>query len=807
MVAILVGWYLTSGVAVVTLKLSAERLRSEGHDLADQLFYVVSYCTFCQLLSTFAVSNVVKHSYVVEVETQNSLCGTTVSSSILRTSAIWHCLGTATANWATVFVGASATQVVKLLEPVSTVCLSHILLNESISLVRIISTLLTVAGVTFLTPKDSVLNLLRLSGLQSLANSPVTNIMFVLNRGSSLVACVVAFPMSNVLMKLLDFKDSVNTASDVATGGSLALLPISLLMAFFFHPSPPALVSSCFRQSMTSEFLSMVLSNAAYRIFSVMALKRFDATYHSQLRLGKRFATVVVSFMILHDITLPLASLLTGMPLLLVGLTLPLYIRGNAAGRVAQTSNMCGLKSVDEGYCSSRLLIFSTLVFVLTVFGMHVPLQPGPQSIETLSNMDSVRAHRPLASFSPDSALISFGKTPLSVLLINYTGKRGFHFGQHGASYVMERLVLDVLGPETLVTRWWQDGGPEFDELLLKSDLVIANAEGTLHDKCELWRDMLQSILANDVRLWIINGSFSFKDTCESLMTDLQHAEFISLRDPYSLANFALHSRQVVLLPSSPSAVNTRITVPVLSADLTFLIPNNHTEEVNEIMSSRHPNWVRDGTLRVILSGSSLYGNAYPDMWKKLLPEIMKESAQVRIVLDDKARIVKELQDLAEKHNNVTVVRNGRASLSEMLWIMKNADIHIGGRFHAATYALSAGTPSLLFEGNTWKISSLVEPLRSSSAKMFDTNVLSCRAEDVWKAAKKAMVGQPKGDEANVLAQRLALNALKNMPVVEPYSLSRVVDNLELRYQEFYLKSLEVKFGETIKICEIFGCC
>jgi polysaccharide pyruvyl transferase WcaK-like protein len=103
-------------------------------------------------------------------------------------------------------------------------------------------------------------------------------------------------------------------------------------------------------------------------------------------------------------------------------------------------------------------------------------------------------------------------------------------------------------------------------DALARSQLVVANAEGTLHHEWTGLFTSLEIVRQHNVPLWIINASFQYDDinhpTAQAVASIFNYSSYSSVRDPESMRN---------LLAIVPAAHITS------SADLTFLLPSDMT--------------------------------------------------------------------------------------------------------------------------------------------------------------------------------------------------------------------------------------
>ena len=294
--------------------------------------------------------------------------------------------------------------------------------------------------------------------------------------------------------------------------------------------------------------------------------------------------------------------------------------------------------------------------------------------------------------------------------------------------------------------------------------------------------------------------------SCLVLDNVLRTASFLSIRDAYSFYN--------LLYLSNLAAPGSNGIEPVLSADLTLALPNDIDPSAETIFASRHIGWKREEknasvqAPRIILSGSSFHEPMYGPFWCNLIAQVERDApgAQILIVLTH-LRIEESCK--FSSNSTVRVLEGSNATLAEMLWFYKHADVHIGGRFHATTYAILAGIPTLGFDGNTWKVRSLIEPLRSLSRMISTVSVREVDAATVWSMARETIKLSLEDRDQIIISQHLTNLATRNLPLVLSHntSVSRIVDVEELSYQSSFISSLKVSYGKRLRLCEIFSCC
>lgn len=373
------------------------------------------------------------------------------------------------------------------------------------------------------------------------------------------------------------------------------------------------------------------------------------------------------------------------------------------------------------------------------------------------------------------------------VVLVNYTGRRGYHFGQQGASYIQERVLQVLLGDDINVKTFWQPRYSDqlFKEFVRKAFLVVANAEGTLHDKRVGLLDTLKAVQRLQVPLWIINASFSFKPSSsfskevESIMAK---AHYVAVRDALSLGNLQA-------LAHVPRAV--------YSADLTLLLGNDFEKEVKLTMENMHPSWETNccnstDKLQIVLSGSSRDEHLYPQFWIKLLKIVIAEfpKSSFAVVLAPQ-KFAMEVQSHFPQ-NAVTYFQH-RRSMAEVLWLMVNANLHIGGRFHAVTYSFLANLPTIAFPGNTWKVSSFITALRLEHFQFSEMGIRQGPLS-VWNSAKNLLhLRKPIMPVWSKTLTNLRLAAFQNFPPCNvSASLQQKVDIPEIQRQALWLANLKL---------------
>lgn len=256
---------------------------------------------------------------------------------------------------------------------------------------------------------------------------------------------------------------------------------------------------------------------------------------------------------------------------------------------------------------------------------------------------------------------------PVKILLINHTGKSDpSHYGQAGASYVLERALRQRFGDETLVTVVKAGVKTVSSKVIEASNLVVCNAEGTLHDITGGVAPLvfiLENVVHMRKKLWIMNAGFEVrnKKTLRRLQAVFKGAEFIALRDSNSAQLFK---------SAFPSA---RF---VQAADLTFLLPvvPNKFETVRPY---------------ILVSGC---GGGCPQISTK-----------------------KFFRFSGYSFRKVLFGQQGAAwdSFCGVSNLTKSASLLIGSRFHAATIATANGLPSVSFPGTSFKNLALARDVKS----------------------------------------------------------------------------------------------
>jgi polysaccharide pyruvyl transferase WcaK-like protein len=269
-------------------------------------------------------------------------------------------------------------------------------------------------------------------------------------------------------------------------------------------------------------------------------------------------------------------------------------------------------------------------------------------------------------------------------------------------------MLAAIFGCTLTVYDFWQPTNTTtgFLDALARSQLVVANAEGTLHHKWTGLSTSLEIVRQHNVPLWIINASFQYDDInhpmAQAVASIFNYSSYSSVRDPESMRN---------LLAIMPAA---RITS---SADLTFLLPSDMTSLADAYLSDQAQlQWNRSGVpksadsaeLHILLSGSSRDQSKYTVFWADLVAIVTSTHPKsvFHVVLTESNII----QPVIHAHPNRTIVHwTEKSTLAEVLWMMRHADVHIGGRFHAMKYIVLAGLPSIAFPGNTHKVRALMD--------------------------------------------------------------------------------------------------
>ena len=292
-------WYAVSSLAVVLVKIIAP-----GGGSRDLVMSAVVDMTFAQLSAAALSATVVLAMGTRSGTAAGAGMGDDVRYGtkhvrMLAAAAMLNVLGTASANWCTVAVGASTSQVVKLLEPAVTVLLARLVLGAQTSASVWGAIGITSAGVYISTA----------ASLTSLISSAARSPLWLM----SLLVTVTSFPGSNVCSKRLPTA-GVRLTRDLTALGALALLPMQAALFMSRAFKLPAVATA-----MPALFVAMAFSQGAYRILSFQVLEQTTPVMHSQLRMGKRGAALIATWFLFKDIN-PSVSTLGGLVLLAAGL-------------------------------------------------------------------------------------------------------------------------------------------------------------------------------------------------------------------------------------------------------------------------------------------------------------------------------------------------------------------------------------------------------------------------------------------------------------------------------------------------------
>jgi hypothetical protein len=295
--------------------------------------------------------------------------------------------------------------------------------------------------------------------------------------------------------------------------------------------------------------------------------------------------------------------------------------------------------------------------------------------------------------------------------------------------------------------------------------------------------------------MWVINALFQF-----DMATELGHnmtagffkeAAFAATRDGLSYA--ALRS---VL----PNAAHLQ-----LSADLTLLLPSQFNSATAGALSksvvAAAADHSSESAVTVVLSQSSRTGDAYPLFWKELIPLILEDypSSAFLVVLDTDG-----IPELAATFPTASFRSlPDYDSMAHVIWELSKADVYIGGRFHAATYAMLAGLPSILLPGNTWKVDAWAA-LASIPAIEYLPAGVALGAKTIWSRAKEVM--QRRDSFALRGLPALRKLALRNFPFVDATAhLATEVDEQEIAVQHAWLAFIKRNDRFNASFCERFG--
>lgn len=363
----------------------------------------------------------------------------------------------------------------------------------------------------------------------------------------------------------------------------------------------------------------------------------------------------------------------------------------------------------------------------------------------------------------------------VSIILINYTGRQGSHFGQRSATYVQERILFSLFGNVTVVDYWQPNmNSPEFLHDIEGGCLAVINGEGTLHHSRTNLQKSIKVIADSNIVFWLVNALFQYPlgSINQDLVSSLSKASWKATRDGLSMMNVMLHD------------ADSRVQ---LSTDMTTLLSSTFDEEVDKHMEKAVNVWKRKkelvaSELQVVLSSSS-HPTGHSQLWDGLVPKFLDHFPMSRfvVVLDHGL-----MAHLKSKFPNVSIhYYSERNTVYEIIWLLKNSNIYVGGRFHAATLALVAGCPMVLFPGNSWKVESLFIQASGGSGITYVPNITA--TDHIWQAINTKLRTQIRGD-LPVQARNLAL---KNFPGLKKSPLPSVVGSKEVSMQKCWLHWLK----------------
>jgi drug/metabolite transporter (DMT)-like permease len=309
-------WYWCSSLFVVCLKASNEPTPSMEIVLLDETliqllcgaFVTYTYLSVTRCWSESSSGPGPENVAFFDFDTTLRRC--TISNCIISTS--FHIVGTMATNWAVFELGASKSQIMKLLEPLATICFAYIILNEMTSLMAICGIVLTCVGVFILVPQ-----------LDSDTDTFLSNHYryFV---GSFLLA--TAYPLRNVYSKRLK-TDGAHTYYDICLTGFILTIIVKFLYDTFSYSFYKIAILYKFSGSnilnelylYPIKWINMGLASVGHNIFSYIILTEVTTVTHSLLRLVKRFVTIVLTFILLNDLDLKRNTIL-GLFLCFLGL-------------------------------------------------------------------------------------------------------------------------------------------------------------------------------------------------------------------------------------------------------------------------------------------------------------------------------------------------------------------------------------------------------------------------------------------------------------------------------------------------------
>ena len=197
----------------------------------------------------------------------------TPTSAIALTTSIMHTIGTLMTNASFCFLGSTATQIFKLLEPITTAILKYFILQQS-------TTPLSMTGI-----------LIIIAGVFTFSNKGFTPLM-----ASPIFLASLAYPARNVLLKKLDDSPLFSVSLDRYLQLQLSSLPLTCILLFG---------KSIFYQYSIMSQLPSLVQNAllynTYQLASLIILQKLDPVSHSIANTFKRSVSIMLSVILLKE--------------------------------------------------------------------------------------------------------------------------------------------------------------------------------------------------------------------------------------------------------------------------------------------------------------------------------------------------------------------------------------------------------------------------------------------------------------------------------------------------------------------------
>lgn len=343
LVIAIILWYLSSAWSIILFK------RVFGSDLCNIAAGVIDG-TMAQLAFGAAISTLIggpdDRSVDLEVHSQG-----------LSWVVMLHIVGTAATNWVMVAGGASFSQIAKLGEPIITVLISGIILQQAISCTTLMWISLACIG-TFLAMKSPSGSPTAVTGSEAIYSGTQLTIICIM-------AC--AFPLRNVMTKRIDgdFK-GIKLYRFLSIEGTKLLLPL-VVCRFWMLPY----VAKNSIEAQPTLFISMGTLSAAYNIFSFVVLGQVTAVTHAMLRLGKRIASLMLTIFFLQDFALD-ATKMFGLLLAFTGLIGHSWIQASSRTHTGKPKPSVGTvtsghKKQADSLVPKFALDFGAQMFVLLI--------------------------------------------------------------------------------------------------------------------------------------------------------------------------------------------------------------------------------------------------------------------------------------------------------------------------------------------------------------------------------------------------------------------------------------------------------